>query len=125
MEEFVAFETVVYKAEITSIENNGVKDFAMVMSMGHWGGIDVLMNFYGQSTNAQITKRAMALQKKYEEIELGEKRLKAEEELSEEFEKDLENINPDNLAEETGDELNPETGEPTQPNSEQVEEDKE
>ena len=114
-----------YWLKASAIENNGVKDFAMVMSMGHWGGIDVLMNFYGQSTNAQITKRAMALQKKYEEIELGEKRLKAEEELSEEFEKDLENINPDNLAEETGDELNPETGEPTQPNSEQVEEDKE
>jgi hypothetical protein len=96
----------------------------MVMKMGHWGGIDVLMNFYGQSSNIQVAKRAMKLQKTYEQLELGEAYLKNQAKIDEEVNKDLDEVDEQGNAEESGDEINPDTGNPTQKKSLQVEDDK-
>ena len=113
-----------YWLKASAIENGGVRDFAMVMKMGHWGGIDVLMNFYGQSSNIQVTKRAMTLQKTYEQLELGEAYLKKQAKIDEELNKDLDDVDEQANAEESGDEINPDTGNPTQKNTLQVEDDK-
>ena len=113
-----------YWLKASAIENGGVRDFAMVMKMGHWGGIDVLMNFYGQSSNIQVTKRAMKLQKTYEELEFGEAYLKKQAKVDEKVNKDLDEVDEQANAEESGDEINPDTGNPTQKKSLQVEDDK-
>ena len=101
-------------------KKNGVRDFAMVMQMGHWGGIDVLMQFYGKSSTAEVTMKAIDVQTSYEDLMEEEKKLLEEKKKIAKLEETLDNVDPDNLAEETGDELNPESGEPTQPESEQV-----
>ena len=112
-----------YWLKASAIENGGVRDFAMVMKMGHWGGIDVLMNFYGQSSNIEVTKRAMKLQKRYEELEVGERLLKEQAEQDAEIAKNLDDVDEDTTASETGDEIDPESGEPSESQSQQVEDD--
>lgn len=101
-------------------KKNGVRDFAMVMKMGHWGGIDVLMQFYGQTSNVEVTLKAMDVQTSYEDLMEEEKKQLEEKKKLAKLEEEMDNVDPDNLAEETGDELDPDTGEPTQPDSEQV-----
>ena len=88
-----------YWLKASAIDNGGVKDFAMVMKMGHWGGIDVLMNFYGESSNIEITKRAMKIGKTYEQLELGEKILKDQEKEDEDLNKELDEVEDESVEE--------------------------
>ena len=64
--------------------------------------------------------KAIDVQTSYEDLMEEEKKLLEEKKKIAKLEETLDNVDPDNLAEETGDELNPESGEPTQPESEQV-----
>ena len=46
-------------------DESGTKDFSFVMEQGHWGGVDVLMNFYGKSSKASLAKKQIEIQKGY------------------------------------------------------------
>jgi hypothetical protein len=57
-------------------DESGTKDFSFVMEQGHWGGVDVLMNFYGKSSKASLAKKQIAIQKGFDGIEDGQIRIK-------------------------------------------------
>jgi len=81
----------------------------MVMKMGHWNGVDILMNFYGQQSNVQITKRAMDIRTDYEALAEAQRKEREEREKNKSLEEELDNVDSDEDSEddmeETTDEL--------------------
>ena len=53
------------------------KDFSLVQDVGHWGGIDVLKNFYGRSSKAENLRKLITAKKKssLKQLEDKEKRM--------------------------------------------------
>ena len=100
-----------YWLTASSIKNGGVRDYSLVMKMGHWKGVDVLMNFYGGESNVKITKRAMELRTSYEDLAEREKIQKEEDKANKPLEEELENVDEDNFTESTSDETD-DAGEP-------------
>ena len=98
-----------YWLTATARKNDGVRDYAMVMKMGHWNGVDILMNFYGQQSNVQITKRAMDIRTDYEALAEAQRKEREEREKNKSLEEELDNVDSDEDSEddmeETTDEL--------------------
>ena len=57
-------------------DGTGTKDFAFVMELGHWGGVDVLMNYYGKSSNAAKGRKQVHLNTTYDGLEEDVKKIK-------------------------------------------------
>jgi len=57
-------------------DGKGTRDFAFVMELGHWGGVDVLMNFYGKSSNAAKGRKQVQIQTSYDGLEEDAKKIK-------------------------------------------------
>jgi len=87
----------------------GVRDFASVMKMGHWGGIDVLMNFYGQTSNLEIAHMKNEVGELYathiEKLVEAEKKRKEKEEKEKAAAKALDRVDPPTMASQDGDQL--------------------
>ena len=87
----------------------GVRDFASVMKMGHWGGIDVLMNFYGQTSNLEIAHMKRDVGKLYathiEKLVDAEKKRKEIEEKEKAASEALNRVDPPTMASQDGDQL--------------------
>jgi len=70
------------------------KDFSLVQDVGHWGGIDVLKNFYGRSSQAENLRKLITAKKKssLKQLEDKEKRLEQtkEKEANEKINKQME-----------------------------------
>ena len=58
-----------------------------------------MMNFYGESSNIEITKRAMKIGKTYEQLELGEKILKEQEKEDQDLNKELDEVEDESVEE--------------------------
>ena len=78
-------------------DESGTKDFSFVMEQGHWGGVDVLMNFYGKSSKTSLAKKQIKIQKGFDGIEDDQIRLKKEEstESYKKLDKKLKNLDQD------------------------------
>ena len=89
--------------------DTGVRDFASVMKMGHWGGIDVLMNFYGQTSNVEIAhmkqKVGAKFQNNTQKLIDAEKKRKEEEAKEKAAAKALDRVNPNSMSAQDGDQL--------------------
>ena len=100
----------------------GVRDFASVMKMGHWGGIDVLMNFYGQTSNLEIAhmkrKVGSLYENKIDKLIDAEKERKKIEEKEKAAAKALDRVNPDSMTSQDGDQLESNSGEISQDEAE-------
>lgn len=90
--------------------NTGTKDFALVMELGHWGGIDVLMNFYGKSTDASIARKKRQSKLEWDAMIDGQRKVKEQQERDVQLEKDLHTVNPDDLSSEDGAQVEGGTG---------------
>mgnify|MGYP006409031221 FL=1 len=107
-----------YWLKASARKNGGVRDYALVMQMGHWKGIDVLMNYYGKVSTALMTRRAMDLKADYEQLTDAETIQKKQEEEDKPLEATLDNVNEDNFAETASDETD-DAGEPAANNTEE------
>ena len=81
-------------------DESGTKDFSYVMELGHWGGVDVLMNFYGKSSKASQAKKQILIQKGFDGLEDDQIRIKKMEstEAFKTLNKKLENTDKDTTA---------------------------
>jgi len=98
-----------YWLTASALQNNGVRDYAMVMKLGHWDGVDVLMNFYGQTSNTQMVKRAMQLRTDYESLADEQRREREAKKKDEELNTELNNVDSSRDMEEEEPETNEET----------------
>ena len=62
-------------------DGTGTKDFAFVMELGHWGGVDVLMNYYGKSSNAAKGRKQVQVNTTYDGLEQDVEKIKEWENL--------------------------------------------
>ena len=51
------------------------------MELGHWGGVDVLMNYYGKSSNAAKGRKQVQINTTYDGLEQDVERIKKWENL--------------------------------------------
>ncbi len=82
--------------------DTGTKDFAMVMELGHWGGIDVLMNFYGKSDDSALARKKAKVKMGWDDMIDKERKVKEQQERDAKLTKELANVNPDTLESEDG-----------------------
>jgi len=53
------------------------KDFSLVQDVGHWGGIDVLKQFYGQSSKSENLRKLISAKKSLKDLEAMEEKLQS------------------------------------------------
>jgi len=67
------------------------KDFSLVQDVGHWGGIDVLKQFYGQSSKSENLRKLISAKKSLKDLEAMEEKLqtKKQQEADEKINKQM------------------------------------